>query len=311
MEKITYLVTNYNNGKYLNQLLDSLWHQSSSDWLCLLGDDASTDDSINIVKNHPSFEHICSKLRIISNHTNRGKIETLRRLIDEASTDIVGILDADDAIESEATSVVLGYYKKNPQCQFAYSRLALMNATLDQKIETWGERVPTGSTSLQKGALYHLRTFRRVAYFNTDGLDDTMLYAEDTDLDYKLEEITHAHFLPHTLYKYRRHADSASNERTTSKICGLNGVRAKQKALRRRNPSPTIRSMYMGCILKIDRSIETDALNSVEKPKFWHSLRYGIKYVAAYLLKKIGLLFNAKKAWSAEQIRSKHKQNAG
>ena len=91
--RITYLVANYNNGKYIRECLDSLHAQSSSAWHCLIGDDNSTDDSLNVIKSC-----LNEKIEVIENHENLGKSRTLARLVDQASTDIVGILDPDDAL---------------------------------------------------------------------------------------------------------------------------------------------------------------------------------------------------------------------
>ena len=46
LENITYLISNYNNKKYVEHCLNSLRQQTSQRWNALVCDDASTDDSL-------------------------------------------------------------------------------------------------------------------------------------------------------------------------------------------------------------------------------------------------------------------------
>ena len=55
---------------------------------------------------------------------------------------------------------------------------------------------------METGYVSRLKTFRRGAYAQTAGYDPTLLYVEDRDLVYKVEEVTALDFLDRPLYQY-------------------------------------------------------------------------------------------------------------
>jgi hypothetical protein len=89
-------------------------------------------------------------------------------------------------------------------------------------------------TSLMNGFVGVLRIYRRSAYAKTSGYDPEILYAEDRDLVYKMEEVTPFVFVDQALYKYRYVPHSQSNDPHKRKIGMHNHGRAVRNALIRR-----------------------------------------------------------------------------
>jgi GT2 family glycosyltransferase len=227
---ITYLVANYNNAKYIRDCIGSLHAQTCADWYCLIGDDKSTDDSLAIIG--PLLNE---KIGLLTNAQNIGYTGTLMKLIAHAQTDIVGILDPDDALDPEATALVLQTYQEHDQVGFVYTNFTIYDETLTTAIAAgYGRAILPGYMSLETGYVSHLKTFRRCAYAQTAGYDPTLLYAEDRDLVYKVEEVTALYFLDRPLYQYRRVADSQSNDPKKWQIGHRNHRRAYEAALERR-----------------------------------------------------------------------------
>jgi len=230
METITYLVANYNNGKYLHDCLASLHAQTSPHWQCMICDDQSTDDSLALIR-----PWLSEKIGLLTNDYNIGYIGTLIKLIAHAQTDLVGILDPDDALQPEATALVLQTYQEQAQVGFVYTNFATYDATLTSVIaHGYSRAILPGYTSLATGYVSHLKTFRRGAYAQTTGYDPTLCYAEDRDLVYKMEEVTSLDFIDRPLYKYRWVANSQSNDPEKARIGHANHRRAYEAALQRR-----------------------------------------------------------------------------
>lgn len=229
-QRITYLIANHNQGAYIGDCLDSLRRQHSSRWLALIGDDASTDDSVEVIR-----ERLVPGMRLLRNPRNLGYAASLHRLIEEASTDIVGILDPDDALYPEATGRVLRAYREHPEAPLVYTRFALFDEALASRRGVAGAPIPPGHTSLEYGHVGALRTFRRSAYRRTAGLDLSLPYAEDRDLVYKLEELGPAVFVDEVLYRYRQVPGSQSRDPEKREIGARNHLEAKRRALCRRD----------------------------------------------------------------------------
>lgn len=239
--EITYLVANYNNGKYIRDCITSLHSQTSTQWRCLIADDHSTDDSLALIQ-----PWLCDKIQLCTNVQNIGYIRTLMRLLAQADTDIVGILDPDDALYPEATALVLQAYLEQPAAGLVYTNYDLYDEALKTKIGVGASAaIPPGGTSLVSGFVGHLKSFRRTAYAKTAGLDPTLLYAEDRDLIYKLEEVTTPVFVNQALYKYRFVSDSQSHDHQKQELGEQHHRRAYCNALARRQLPGRAQAEYL------------------------------------------------------------------
>jgi len=232
-ESITYLVANYNNGRYIKACIDSLQAQSSQAWYCLIIDDHSTDDSLAEIQ-----PFLTEQIQLVVNEENIGKSRSLIKLLALAQSDIVGILDPDDALYPQATECILQAYREHPAAGFVYSNYDLYDETLTTIIAPGiSKAIPQGRSSMMHGFVGAIRTYRRSTYLKTAGYDPTILYAEDRDLVYKMEEVTPLVFVDQRLYKYRYVPNSQSNDPQKQRIGVRNHWHAIEKGLARRQSS--------------------------------------------------------------------------
>lgn len=231
VEKITYLVTNYNNGQYVGECLRSIVDQENINWQCLVIDDASTDNSVDVIENF-----ISDKLQLIRNTSNIDQVKCLQKLIDLSKTDIVAIVDSDDALELDTTEHVLNAFSKSSRIGFVYTNCIEYDKNLKKPLAIGlSMKIPFGPTSsIVYGHPGHLRAFRKSVYYKTEGYNTDLLYAEDLDLGYKLEEVCLPCFVNVYLYKHRRMADTRGRK-IQNKLTGYrNRMIAKNHAIRRR-----------------------------------------------------------------------------
>jgi glycosyltransferase involved in cell wall biosynthesis len=243
-ECITYLIANHNHGRYIGECLASLHRQTSPAWYALIADDASTDHSLTVLA-----PLIGGRIRLVRNPINLGYTATLRRLVELATTDLVAVLDADDALFPHATERLLRAYDENPGAEFVYSRFAAYDHSLRVCEGVHGAAVPPGKTSLQAGFVGAIRSFRKRAYQRTAGLDPSMRFAEDRDLVLKLEEVARPIFVADVLYKYRAVPGSQSRDPSMREEGARNARRARQAALRRREIRGFSRAFYEAVFL--------------------------------------------------------------
>ena len=91
--RLSVIMGNYNHGRYIKEALDSIAEQSWKPFEVIICDDASTDDSLEIIR---KFTNKYSFMRLIRNETNLGTAATYRRLTDAASGDYLYATGADD-----------------------------------------------------------------------------------------------------------------------------------------------------------------------------------------------------------------------
>lgn len=239
-EKITYLVTNYNNAKYVGECIRSIINQTNPNWACLIVDDCSSDDSIDVINSSVNGH---KNIVIIENKRNIGQIKSLINMLNFVDTDIVGVVDSDDSIHESTTSYILDAYAISPRIGMVYTNCIEYDEELVRPISIGqAERLPFGPTSsIIYGYVSSLRTYRKSCYMKTSGYDAELLYAEDLDLAYKLEEVCLPLYVNKCLYNYRFVPTSRSRDDGRKIELLINHRDAKLHALKRRKISGVLK----------------------------------------------------------------------
>lgn len=97
---ISVIVPCYNQGKYLDEALQSIFDQTHAGWECLIIDDGSTDNTEQVARKWTNkdvrFKYFYKENGGLSSARNKG--------LDECTGDYIQFLDADDFIEPEKFS---------------------------------------------------------------------------------------------------------------------------------------------------------------------------------------------------------------
>lgn len=91
MTKVTIGIPFYNNENTLEYAVRSVLNQTFEDWLLILVNDGSTDDSLKIAR---SFES--EKITVLNDGENKGLIYRLNQLVDLCATEYFCRMDSDD-----------------------------------------------------------------------------------------------------------------------------------------------------------------------------------------------------------------------
>ena len=98
MVKVSVIVPVYNSEQYLRQCLNSLLAQTMSDIEIICVNDASTDQSFQILKEYRRKE---PRIKLLSNPENMGVSYSRNLALDIAGGEYIQFVDADDYIEKE------------------------------------------------------------------------------------------------------------------------------------------------------------------------------------------------------------------
>ncbi|WP_348823508.1 glycosyltransferase family 2 protein [Flavobacterium aestuarii] len=205
------LVANYNNGHFFMDCYLSIINQTYSNWEVVIVDDASTDDSVAIIKQLIRNDH---RFKLFLNAENKGCGYTKNRCAKLSQGEILGFLDPDDALKNDAVSVMVEAHCLNRKASIITSKYELVDLEMNFISNgLYGCSLPFDKSFLTyaNGALTHFATFKNKHYFQSCGIDPVMKRAVDQDLYYKLEEKGQHLFINKILYRYRIHKNSISH----------------------------------------------------------------------------------------------------
>ena len=122
MPKVSVLVAVYNSSRYLTQCLDSLLSQTLRDIEVICIDDASTDDSYEILTSYASRD---SRIRLLRNTVNIGQALSRNRGIDIALGQYTCFLDSDDWFSPDTLHLAVSAIDADPSTDCVLFRLRL------------------------------------------------------------------------------------------------------------------------------------------------------------------------------------------
>ena len=109
MKKVSIIITNYNNGGYIKECLDSVLNQRYLEKEIIVVDDGSSDNSVRIIQECVS-KHGCVKL-YTTNHLGPNAARKLG--LEKASGKYVMFVDSDDFLKAGAIEVLVEKIEHN------------------------------------------------------------------------------------------------------------------------------------------------------------------------------------------------------
>jgi glycosyltransferase involved in cell wall biosynthesis len=117
------LLCNYNDARYLVESLGAICSQTLSPDQVVVVDDASTDDSLNVIE---SFARAYSFVTVLRNESNVGPIRSITRALEHASHDYVVWAAADDRLLPNFLERNVCVLERYPGAGVSFSRLAVL-----------------------------------------------------------------------------------------------------------------------------------------------------------------------------------------
>jgi len=228
--KFSIIMANYNNVRYITQAIESVRRQTFQDWELIIVDDCSTDNSAAMIDQYLGDRRI----RLIKHETNRGYTAALKTGIAAVRSEYFGILDSDDALAPYAVATMYEWHVRESNCGLIYSQFAFCDENLNQRKIGFCAEIPPGRTTLDANVVSHFKTFKLRDYQKTAGYDENILYAEDVDIVYKMEETAGLKFVNDCLYFYREAPNSVCRSPEKINVAIMSRAKARIRALSRR-----------------------------------------------------------------------------
>src|SRR5210317_523584 len=109
--KASIIIANYNNAKYINECISSIYNQTYKNLEIIFFDDNSNDNSIDVIKNYKKVKIIENK-----NQTKFGSFNQMNAFkegIRLCTGDIIFLLDSDDYYRHDKVEKIINFLLKN------------------------------------------------------------------------------------------------------------------------------------------------------------------------------------------------------
>ncbi len=122
--KISVYIVSHNYGQYLEKAIESVLRQSIDNWELFLINDASTDNTQEIMNFYAGIEHI----HLIQGE-GKGLIPIANKVLNIARGEYIIRLDADDIFDENILLVLSNYLDRHPDVALVFPDYYLMDAT--------------------------------------------------------------------------------------------------------------------------------------------------------------------------------------
>jgi glycosyltransferase involved in cell wall biosynthesis len=215
------IVANYNNGKFLPKLIETVESQTYTNWELIIVDDCSTDNSVEILA--PFLNNL--KIKLIQHTQNKGAASAFKIAVDNSSGKLIGMLGADDGLVSNALQIMVSAFDKHKDASLINSNCytcSEIDLSIIEKYQHY-KPIPQGQQLINFLTVGSFAVFSRIAYDKTQGFDINFKRALDHDIYLKLDEVGKLYFIEDYLYLYRQNPIGISQ--------GENGTKAAQFSL--------------------------------------------------------------------------------
>ena len=200
MVKVSVIITNYNYAKFLSRCINSVINQSLSinEYEIIVIDDASKDNSIEIIKQYLKFDNFI----FINNKKNIGVAASANKAIKKAIGKYFVRLDADDYVSKDFLKIMTLYLETNTKIfALACDYILVQN---NDKVRI----VSCKDFPISCGIMYNKKIF-----LNYGGYDKKFKHREEEELRIRFGEKYILDYLKIPLYRYRMHNNNKTRDK--------------------------------------------------------------------------------------------------
>ncbi len=170
--KISIIMPSYNAEATIEESIQSVIGQTHINWELLIYDDASSDNTISILK---KYSEIDSRINVFYNNVNVGPGKNRNKAIKNSKGEYIAFLDSDDLWEKDKLSTQLNFMVDN---ELNFSHHAYKYFSNNKKVTSYSDKI---FKSYQIDKIKYL-TMRGYGYCNTfmfsKALKDKIIFNE-------------------------------------------------------------------------------------------------------------------------------------
>jgi|GEM_PF-2255690 len=217
------IIPNYNHANYIAEAIEALLAQSYDAKEIIIVDDASTDNSIEIIER---YMHSSDSIRLLKNEVNLGVFKAFRKGLDVSTGEFIYAGAADDRLKPglfEKSVALLSQYPQSNMCCANVEAIDgkgkhlfdLVNPEDTQNAFTPPEKIPE---LIKKGwqgldLLGYSTIYRRVAFIEAGGSIGQLGFLHDIFLRYIIAFKSGFCYINEVLTSARFHSDEQYSEK--------------------------------------------------------------------------------------------------
>lgn len=202
-------MTVYNGETYLREAIESILDQTYRAFTFLIIDNASTDNSLEIIQSYDD-----SRIKLVPLPQNIGQIPALNKGLDMIQTPLVARMDADDISLPLRFEQQVNFLDDHPEIAVCGTYAA---AFMGKKETLWKHPVKSEDINVRlllECCLAHPSVMMRKDLLDLHHFryDETLGHSEDWDLWQRISRIYPLANIPNVLLRYRVHNQSVSSK---------------------------------------------------------------------------------------------------
>lgn len=197
--RISIIIPCYNAEKYIRETLDCLQKQTIDDWECVIVNDGSTDNSLEILKEYSAKD---SRYKYIDKE-NGGPSLARNAAIAASCGKYILPLDADDLIAPSYAEKAIDYLELHPSTKMVY---CICQTFCGEKKGDFVLSPYSYDEMIWRNMLFNAGVFRRVDFDKTSGYNPNMRNGNE-DWDFWITLIKpedNVYQIPEKLFFYRK-----------------------------------------------------------------------------------------------------------
>ena len=213
MPHISVTIPVFNRAHLVGHTIESVLKQDFQDFNLIIVDDASTDDTVDVVR---SFLQRDSRIQLFVNEKNLGLTRNWNRCLELATGPLVQILQSDDLIDPDYLSLVSNFFEKGPETGFVASKCRYVgfNGELIDPGRPEASRLYSAGdeaiTALLLGGFPHVSSIvmRRECYEKLGKFNEQIWHGPDVEMDARLASFYDFYLFGDVHTSFRRHGSN-------------------------------------------------------------------------------------------------------
>lgn len=212
-EKVSVCIPAYNNERDIAATIQGIIEQTYTNWELVIVDDASTDHTVNVVK---QFDD--PRIRLYENPKNLGMVGNWNRSVELTTADYIKLICADDILLPESLEKEMAAIVSSPEVVMTINDSIMINRR-QEKLGYFGRYPLKGNMDGKKLARKSLIMnnffgmpcavlFRKSAFEQVGGFDRQFQYILDFDLWLSMAQYGQVAVLPEKLNYFMLREDS-------------------------------------------------------------------------------------------------------